>query len=622
MQIHFIWVNQYKSLRGKAINLSEQYIFKWQDSGQSGQDLPVLTITENPGYLPGFFGKDNVEGVSAVIGKNGAGKSTVLDYIKSHLPEGLEANVEYDVIAYSFIENGQQRCYILLPNGLDIKVVDEGKHFEPMIYGEGTRNEKFRWTGELSRAEYIYYSYFLDYNQKFENWKGQRNLSTGNLLQAERVRVMEENRDGQIQMHLLSETSDLESFARTEMARTIEFLNSEFAEDLPFDKPEELFITINHDDRLYFMSGNSEHPDVVELLEKLEALPKAKDVVERFMDNMAFALLINYLINERKYTINNFYRHPINFSATDSVKAFVEGYFATMSNAYIEAKGQQVQVTDLHKLAKSVSTFFEIFDEGFKSQLMFPYQESGNTLVLPLNDKTDAIFRTISSSYLKVKGISSFFDFSWRSLSSGEQSFLTMVSRFYHVRHYEHNGLSKELVILIDEGDAGYHPEWQRVFFMNTLDFLSKLFNGYQLQLIFAANTPFLTSDLPKANVLFIEQSEDRTSFFHSKDNDRVETFGANIHQLYGDSFYMDGVMIGAFAKRKIDEIIRYLGDGRTKRPNDDYKRTIELIGEPLLRRKLQQMWLEKFGLTEELDMLERKVKEIKRKLSQSKKRL
>ena len=38
------------------------------------------------------------------------------------------------------------------------------------------------------------------------------------------------------------------------------------------------------------------------------------------------------------------------------------------------------------------------------------------------------------------------------------------------------------------------------------------------------------------------------------------------------------------------------------------------IIGEPVLKRKLQEMWFEKFGVEEEIEELQRRIEELKKK--------
>jgi hypothetical protein len=187
------------------------------------------------------------------------------------------------------------------------------------------------------------------------------------------------------------------------------------------------------------------------------------------------------------------------------------------------------------------------------------------------------------------------------------------MSRFYHVKRHAigHEDLKKNIVILIDEGDVGYHPEWQRSFFNKTIDYLSALFSDHNLQLVFTANAPFITSDLPKSNLVFIEKSDNGSITIHGKENNRSETFGSNVHTLFSDSFYMNGALIGDFAKKKIDAIIKFLNNGNNNSPDPNIKKTIQIIGEPILRRKLESMWIEKFGLDEEYEILKSRMEEI-----------
>ena len=72
---------------------------------------------------------------------------------------------------------------------------------------------------------------------------------------------------------------------------------------------------------------------------------------------------------------------------------------------------------------------------------------------------------------------------------------------------------------------------------------------------------------------------------------------------------------MGEFAQKRINKIIKYLktSHAKTEEPREDYKKTIDMIGEPVLRKKLQDMWFEKFGLDEELRMLQQRIDEINR---------
>jgi len=614
MQLHYLWIHRFGFLNNAGINLSSRFIIERKDFDEFDEiKKPSLIIKFNPDYIENFFEKKNVTNVSAIIGKNGTGKSSILNYIKSNLPEGLEARVVDDLFVYSIVNNDVEEYYVIESNNYSVILKDETKLFNKYQYGNLPISDTLRFTGHLSDAEYIYYSYFIEYNSELLDWSGLHNISTTALLANERKRIIEENKDADVRHQLLSESSDLENLTLSEVARAIQFFNSPDASKLPFKKPEELFIIINLTDRLFFNKNNSVNIDVFELLSELDKRNNPVTIRDGIINNLLLGIFINYLVDERKYSMNNPYRHVVPVQEDDSIPVYIMRFFQSMDNITITLDGKEVGIPKLSALSKLVPEFLAFIDDLLNKEFLRPVQDNNPIIMkLLLDDKTEESFARLRDYYLRVKGISTFFDFRWRSLSNGEQSYLSFMSRFYHIKNHEHGkSRKKNLIILIDEGDAGYHPEWQRKFFNITLNYLSDLFAEYTVQLIFTANTPFLSSDLPKSNVLFIEQMEDKSVIFHNKNNNQAETFAANIHTLFSDSFYMDGILIGEFAKNRLDTIIKYLNNSSVTIPNESYKRTIDLIGEPILKKKLQDMWFEKFGLDEELQQLQRRIDEI-----------
>ncbi len=612
MQIHFIWINDYGYIKNTGINLSCQFNIDFKlPTGSNIGVLPILEISHNQEFIPNFFDKSNITNVSAIIGKNGAGKSSILNYIKSNLPSGLEANVLNDLFVYSLKGEDEIEIYNIIESvNMPINLIDHTGLFTKYTYGNLPSIDTFRFTGHLAEAEYIYYSYFLEFNADLSNWSGLRNISTTALLADERRRIVEENRDQEVRSQLLSESSDLDNLALTEVAKAIQFLIAPEARELPFAKPEELFININLNDRLFFNERNSSHSDVFNLLLELDNRGKTTNVKEGVVNNVLMGILINFLINERKYSSGNPYIHKVDLKKDDTLRGYILRFFGSMENITFVHEGQNVSIPKYHELSKLIPEFLLFIEETIDRELLIP-GPNPLSLKLKLNNNTEAELINFRYYYLRIKGISSFFDFRWRSLSTGEQSYLSFMARFYHIKNHEHGDLKKNLVIMIDEGDAGYHPEWQRMFFNTTLNFLSNLFTDHSVQLIFTANTPFLSSDLPKSNILFIDKIDEKISIFHGRENNRQDTFGANIHTLFSNSFYMNGILIGDFAKKRLDDIIKYLNSKTERTPNENYKKTINIIGEPILKNKLRDMWNEKFGIDEELLRLQERILEI-----------
>lgn len=613
MQIHYLWVNKSNYLNNASISLSARFIFEMTEEVVDKSDGRKLTIKNNPDFIPRFFGKDNVTNVSAIIGKNGAGKSSILKYIRRYLPIGARGSFFRDIIAFS-IDALDQSLYIAFPETLNIQIEDQTGRFSEEPYGDSIESSYIFPIGNTYFG-IINYSYLLEYNDELTDWSGLRNISTAALLNATRNQIIEENPSSpDTILELFRNTSDAENLYLNEVARAIQFLISNFPKEnkLPFNKPEELIAEINLDDVLYFRNEPSER-DIKRFIDELIGKNTSKPPHEKFIQSLMLAIFVNVIVEERKHRGSfDMSSGLLSINEDESIKDFVLRFFSELKDRRVNMEdGSRVEMAKHQLLAREVPVFIKFIEEELMAGGFSVKEGFEGQLIVPLNDEATENFEKLSSFYLRIKGLNTFLKFRWRSLSTGEQSYLSLMARFYHEKHHAPNDLPTNLLILIDEGDACYHPEWQRRFFNETLNYLSRLFEDHSIQLIFTANTPFLSSDLPKSHVLFINKRKDHTSEFNSKENGRIDTFGANIHTLFSDAFYMDGVLMGDFAKKRINEIIAYLKDKEIKIPQPDYKKTISMIGEPVLRRKLQDMWSEKFGTIEEKDILLARLREI-----------
>ncbi|MBS1917917.1 MAG: hypothetical protein JST87_16730 [Bacteroidetes bacterium] len=614
MEIHFIWIHKFAHFKNQGINLSSKYFIKLElDKNNENNNEGRLIIKYNPNYIDDFFGKPNIVNVTGIIGKNGTGKSSILNYIKSYLPEGLEANIESDIIVYSYENANESHHCIMVPQNWNLQVIDDTGKFIINNYGQSTNvMQSFRLSSKLSEIDYVYYSFFIDYKPELTDWAGLKNISTSALIEQERKKRVEENLSLPNNQDTQNFSSDLEYFIGNEITKAVQFLISSSRSILPFSPPNTLNISIDNTDRIFFSKTNTTEKDVHDLITRLDNKNKKEKANDRPLNSMLIALLINLLLTERKFSSSIKFSHDFSIKKKESLKKFITRFFVNLRNNEVNYGNTTIPYSKYLELSELVPKFITQF-ENLLNQKIISVQNSNEkqpNFVFHLSDKADQAFSALITIYLKIKGLTPFLSFKWRGLSTGEQSYLSFVSRFYHLKHHEIGSadLKKNLVILIDEGDAGYHPEWQRKFFKNTIEFLSLLFSEHKLQLIITANAPFLTSDLPKYHIIFIEKTSDEQVIVHEKENNRAETFGGNIHTLFSDSFYMDGAIIGAFAKEKIDSIIKYLGNDQITQPDQAYKKTINLIGEPILRRKLQGMWSDKFGIDDEIENLRNRI--------------
>jgi hypothetical protein len=217
--------------------------------------------------------------------------------------------------------------------------------------------------------------------------------------------------------------------------------------------------------------------------------------------------------------------------------------------------------------------------------------------------------------------------------SSGEKLFFNVLTNFAYTLFRLPDDYTG--VMLFDEIELSFHPNWQKRLlksFIHIQDELSKS-KRLHLHLIFTSHSPFILSDLPKENIIFLNKyKEDDIEVKNGNQKigncknvtkeTNIETFGANIHILLSHGFFMSDGLMGEFAKGKINEVIKLLNSQRklSKKSQKFCENIISIIGEPILQKTLRHQLNEKLNSNEtELQRLERQQKEIKDKIDKLK---
>jgi len=166
-------------------------------------------------------------------------------------------------------------------------------------------------------------------------------------------------------------------------------------------------------------------------------------------------------------------------------------------------------------------------------------------------------------------------------LSRGEQEILEIYSMIYSKLK---NIKIKDIILLLDEPVVYWHPLWQKNFIKDLISFYKNVFNSFKIYTIITSHSPFIISDLPKENVIFLEKGKQVYPF------ENEQTFGANIHTLLSHGFFMKDGLMGEFAKDKIDTAIKYLNQSKLSDDELSYcENIISIIGEPIIKRELQR---------------------------------
>lgn len=200
-------------------------------------------------------------------------------------------------------------------------------------------------------------------------------------------------------------------------------------------------------------------------------------------------------------------------------------------------------------------------------------------------------------------------------LSSGEyQSLINISNIIYHIRNLasktgtvNESLVYKNILVILDEIELYYHPEFQRNFVFKLINYIQRLPIDFDqidnISFLITTHSPFILSDIPSRYVLLLDEGEERLG----KNN--LNSFAANIHDLLKDEFFMEGGSIGEFAKKFVNHVIDELEGGKDEDKSNDVlksnlKEKIDIIGEPLIRNSLLELWSETFQLPSYEDLL------------------
>jgi GTPase SAR1 family protein len=602
-----------------------------------------LSRRPNPQYLEGFFDISDsrvpLENVSAIVGQNGVGKSTLLDVIRRHFIEN-----EYALPSV--------RSFLLLEAGDGLAYYSREELDITLTGGQQTIRAE-RVPAESIRS--IYYSPHFDlrYNPNFDD-VDYFDISLDKYLELDledlgKRGTNEHGVDYPVKQELLFKNS----------VRQIFFLTS----DLVVTKGvfKELFdFPVHGQATLTFRETKiDEQPRNVPRV-FLSPLDKLREKIKTELDNWTQVrqpdkkrkdsqldadryLLKRYMIEQllsvilRQMDISNSYLSAADFDiavfeAAQEQDAF--GWFLAFLDACrIHTTKGAVPPFDTALIRALFEKLYAVADQVTDGR----YLKAHELTVPPADAITilqlqKAVVFDISAYYSKqiresdkdsnrfnyfVPGFI-FYAPADRKLSSGENALLNLFSRLYD---FLENKLSPRLnpkaeirtfLLLLDEADSGFHPVWKKKFVNALVRTLPYFFEPYRqkpsLQIIFTTHDPLTLSDLPNANVVCLVNEEGKVRALDQTKS--LATFGANITDLLADSFFIEDGLIGNFARHKIQETVKWL-NGASKDEAAYHKKFIAMIDEPIVRRKLAEMYDEKMQGNFELEVIDRQIEEL-----------
>lgn len=175
----------------------------------------------------------------------------------------------------------------------------------------------------------------------------------------------------------------------------------------------------------------------------------------------------------------------------------------------------------------------------------------------------------------EIKKIDTSIKIEWSNQSSGLQALVEQFSLIDDAIGKASEEQYKSILLLIDEGDAYLHLDWQRKYISILNKYLGGLKNKYRLQnlqLIMATHSPLLAADIPG-------------DFVTNLDSDKFSgTFAAPIEEVIANAFSSNS--LGEFAAHNINEIYKRALSGEAT----EYDRhLVDSIGDVSIKTALKR---------------------------------
>jgi len=591
MELVYLWVEEYKNIHRQGFNFSPRFECKFYDEYENGdlkdgceliicdkekgecldKDTKKCKPCQDNGYIKDFFGKKI--NVTAIVGKNGSGKSSVLELLTNVISE---ANSKYMIIAID--ENNKYLHYGTIKNiecNVDCslnnqKIVFSTIELCPKI--TKTYNSTHFFINEKPSVVSGYYVNAEDDNIVIPKYiialKKNSKLFNNKAFyyQFDKVRFILKP------YHITDVISEIEKMFKVPrnkivyIKELIEFIN----QDNKFINSLKIMLIKYY---LFHLENEDGYQDeVIETISKLHSLLDIKEVLDKII---------------KSEDLNNI-KEAINYIDT------------------IDLKSRRNKIND------SILYYYEIDIENSNIEKLWIFES--------LLDKYYNSYQNLPIFDLEL--FDSKKNILYNELSGGEKQYIRiLIESLVHINPQNSKHSSSEAKIyFFDEVETSLHPQWQKKLVFDISNIMKSL--DKHLHIVFLTHSPFLLSDIPKQNIIFLDTyKEEDEEVKNGKQkvgnckvvdglNEKKETFGANIHTLLSDSFFMKDGLMGEFAKDKINKIIRFLnGDNKfIDFPINQIKKVIEVIGEPFLKQKLLDMYNKKF-IKEYKDRQKEKIK-------------
>ena len=634
MELIYIYIDKYRNYENTELSFSGKFDVHYDEENSK------IYINHNEQYkniYPSY-----INNINAVVGRNSVGKTNLMDLIGMKIDDRNKNHSEYEL---KFKNTG--RLGNIYPDDVEFEkwhtqyfmIYYLGiKDGEELFCFEGNNLEHFRGVinTEIPSENYynsklwfsiictyydgkLYYRY--DLNMRLGDYEiNGFNISGDYRTEGDKLAIISfrDNLNSEIYDRISLRPQDDYKIA---IPRRVARLQSH----LWSKKIDILLMLMNHKenqgDKMY---SDEEYKIVIKYKEDIFSVSEDRPFREiysqlgtaDYLKGRLIESFINYFYN---FQLENKHQNHAIMQLKNIISNEIKSYKEAVAlyKMIIVILTQDIDKDAANLIRKEFSEFIDVLDNKYititKSAIEIRLTKNTkiNNIKLVIDVLLDSDYKNYMFKEMFVV-FSDFFDCNIQHLSDGELYNLGMyASIFEQIGDNDFTGGKEELILVFDEPEMNMHPEMARNFINDLIKFLGH-FEDKKFQIIISTHSPFILSDIIQDNILLLNKNNNGAC---DVQHCNISTFGANIHDILSNNFFMD-YTVGEYSKSILDKVIKNLLDEKQNDKELIDKETIRYvisnIGEPILKRKLKIEFEKKYSEQSDIDYKNEIIKLLK----------
>ena len=572
----FMWVKKYKSLENFQVNFDKSYNIEFE---YKENRIKKLIIKKNINKIPKHFYGRNIDSINIIIGKNGTGKSSI-----------LEMMTLFDRI------NGTYKSYVDYPREfLIIYKTNNEKEFVLEGYHENDDDKYFEFLKMPKDSLTFlvnYYTFKMTENYEFIGTNNPNNLKDTGIL---RIKYDEEKINFFEKKYSYEEAEQGNYKISTGVSEGNKATIYEYfinKKNIQSELYRDANIVIEIPELDFYIDKIKNPFEIIKEIKLFNILKeeKIKDVVIKNYSNYLFSYKIWEIIENKSFQVDEILdiikSEKIKLKKIKNTEQILEKLLDEIKE-YENVKELSNKIHEILLLLNDV----QVSELNFKrkTNILKKYKIKGiDSRTKKFLEKYDEIVNyPWTNKRLYLPEFEKILNITEEGMSDGERVRVNIFSTIH--RFLGENGELKNkkyVTLLFDEVEMFLHPEWSRTFLHDLLLEL-KDYRDKQFKIIFASHSPFLLSDICSEGVIYLEKKERKTILKEIE----IKNFGANIIDLFKNTMFLKSTF-GEFATEKIKWVVDEIDNKNYSdiKNNPEINYIIEEIGEKLISNKLKSM--------------------------------